>query len=199
MIADAAYPLQKSYPEGQGKTQDQWRFNYKLSRARMCVEGAFGRLKTQWRRSLKRSDHSVKITNQEVTACCILHDIWWGVEELKASGNLQQSVADERGGHARARAWPWPRGLDMTLEGHWLSIWHNSEMIRPKAALLCASRSEIQSKTNADVWFVFGLFFMKCLHTRIITFVHSSGYSVLCGCFFYCNVGYRKTFFKTLF
>ena len=47
ITADAAYQLQTPCPEGQGQAEDQRRFNYKLSRARMCVEGAFGRLKTR--------------------------------------------------------------------------------------------------------------------------------------------------------
>lgn len=97
IVADAAYPLlpwvQKPHPEGHGLTQDQRRYNYKLSRARMCVEGAFGRLKARWRCLLKRNDHNISKITQVVTACCILHNICENRgEELEP--HLLEDVAD---------------------------------------------------------------------------------------------------------
>ena len=41
---------------GTGLSQAQRQFNYRLSRARVVVECAFGRLKGRWRSLLKRSD-----------------------------------------------------------------------------------------------------------------------------------------------
>ena len=41
---------------GTGLSQAQRQFNYRVSRARVVVECAFGRLKGRWRSLLKRSD-----------------------------------------------------------------------------------------------------------------------------------------------
>uniref|UniRef100_A0A3B4BQI8 DDE Tnp4 domain-containing protein n=1 Tax=Pygocentrus nattereri TaxID=42514 RepID=A0A3B4BQI8_PYGNA len=79
IVADTAYPLlpwlQKPYPEGQGITQDQRMYNYRLSRARMCVERTFDRLKARWRCLLKRNGHSINVINKVVAACCTLHNL----------------------------------------------------------------------------------------------------------------------------
>ena len=49
--------------------------NYRLSRARIVVELAFGRLKARWRRLLKQSEMVVENVPNVVTACCILHNM----------------------------------------------------------------------------------------------------------------------------
>uniref|UniRef100_A0A673GDD1 DDE Tnp4 domain-containing protein n=1 Tax=Sinocyclocheilus rhinocerous TaxID=307959 RepID=A0A673GDD1_9TELE len=60
------------FAEGQGLTRAEQQYNYRLSRARMCVECAFGRPKARRRCLLKRNDHS---TNTVIAACCTLHNI----------------------------------------------------------------------------------------------------------------------------
>ena len=50
-------------------------FNYRLSRARIVVENAFGRLKARWRRLMKQNDMDISHVPQVVTACCILHNM----------------------------------------------------------------------------------------------------------------------------
>ena len=55
-------------------TQKQKEFNYRLSRARIVVENAFGRLKARWRCLLKQNDIVTNVP-KVVTACCILHNI----------------------------------------------------------------------------------------------------------------------------
>lgn len=50
-------------------------FNYTLSRSRIVVENAFGRLKARWRRLTKRNDMDIIHVPHIVTACCILHNI----------------------------------------------------------------------------------------------------------------------------
>lgn len=54
---------------------EQLTFNYRLSRARMVVECAFGRLKARWRCLLKRNDSDIANLTNIVIACCILHNI----------------------------------------------------------------------------------------------------------------------------
>ena len=79
IIGDPAYPLMpwvmKAYPEGPGTAQNQRIFNYRLSRARMCIENTFGRLKGRWRLLRKQMEHDISTIPTIVSACCILHNI----------------------------------------------------------------------------------------------------------------------------
>ena len=79
ILPDAAYPLlpwvMKPFSANGKLSQKQLHFNYRLSRARMVVENAFGRLKGRWRCLLKQNEASIQQMNQIVTACCILHNI----------------------------------------------------------------------------------------------------------------------------
>ncbi|KAM3849596.1 uncharacterized protein ACN63O_002484 [Diretmus argenteus] len=78
MLGDAAYPLlpwlMKPYPENQHTTPAQLTFNNRLSRARMTVERAFGRLKGRWRCLMKRYDCNINNINTAISACCVLHN-----------------------------------------------------------------------------------------------------------------------------
>lgn len=53
---------------------DQKYFNYRLSRARMIVESAFGQLKGRWRVFLKKWDSSVDTVKLMSLACVVLHN-----------------------------------------------------------------------------------------------------------------------------
>nr|XP_055049367.1 uncharacterized protein LOC129434466 [Misgurnus anguillicaudatus] len=79
VLGDAAYPLMpwlmKPYSDHGQLMGDQQHFNYRLSRARMTVECAFGRLKGRWRCLLKQSELELKRVPVVVTACCILHNL----------------------------------------------------------------------------------------------------------------------------
>ena len=60
---------------GVGLSIKQQKFNRRLSRARVVVECAFGRLNGRWRSLLKRNDMKIDKMCNAVTACCILHNI----------------------------------------------------------------------------------------------------------------------------
>ena len=62
-LTTAVYPASKRH------------FNYCLSRARVIVEHAYGRLKGRWRCLLKRNDVLIRDLPKLVAACCVLHNI----------------------------------------------------------------------------------------------------------------------------
>ena len=60
LIGDSAYSLQtwlmKPFTHNTALTSQQKTFNYRLCRARIVVENAYGRLKARWCRLMKRND-----------------------------------------------------------------------------------------------------------------------------------------------
>ena len=65
----------KAFQDNGRLTSQQKLFNYRLSRARVVVEHAYGRLKGRWRCLLKRLDINVKDVPELVAACCTLHNM----------------------------------------------------------------------------------------------------------------------------
>ena len=79
LIGDSAYPLLpwlvKPFQFSSSLTPQQKNFNYRLSRARVVVEIAFGRLKARWRRLSKQIEMDIKNVPHVIAACCVLHNL----------------------------------------------------------------------------------------------------------------------------
>ncbi len=98
MVGDAAFPLKpylmRPYP-GQNLTHKKRIFNYRLSRARMVVENAFGILSSRWSIFHRRINLHPKNVDTLVVAACILHNFL-----LAPSENVQLlEEAEELGRH----------------------------------------------------------------------------------------------------
>ena len=80
LVGDSGYPLTpwliKPYAFNNSLTPEQKHLNYWLSRARIVMENAFGRLKVRWRRLLKQNDMQINNTVKVVIDCCILHNMY---------------------------------------------------------------------------------------------------------------------------
>ena len=76
MVADEVFPLSKHIMRpygGNNLDRDQQIFNYRLSRARIMVEGAFGLLVARWRVLESRLQIPPTTATAVVKACCILN------------------------------------------------------------------------------------------------------------------------------
>ena len=79
LIGDPPYPLLswlvKRYTVAEVVNREQLAFNYRLSRARNVVEGAFGRLKGRFRCLLTRNNTTLKYLPSKIASCCVLHNL----------------------------------------------------------------------------------------------------------------------------
>ena len=77
-IGDPAYPLSKhlmkDYP-GSNISPEKEYFTYRLNRARIQIERAFGKVKGRWRCLFKQLECSLENAVHHVIASCILHNI----------------------------------------------------------------------------------------------------------------------------
>ena len=65
----------KPFAHNSDLTACQRNYNYRICRARIVVENAFGRLKARWRRVLKRNDMHTDNIPHMIAAACVLHNI----------------------------------------------------------------------------------------------------------------------------
>ena len=78
IVADSAFPLRgwlmKPYTDAILSPQQKY-FNYRLSRARMVTEGAYGQLKGRWSFLLRKNESETDMVTLSTLACMVLHNI----------------------------------------------------------------------------------------------------------------------------
>nr|XP_048709085.1 uncharacterized protein LOC125637998 isoform X1 [Caretta caretta] len=102
ILGDPAYPLFPQFmkPNTGSLDSSKEELNYRLSKCRMVVECAFGRLKAHWHCLLTRLDLSTTNIPIVIAACCVLHNICeskgemfmvgWEVEANRLAANFEQ-------------------------------------------------------------------------------------------------------------
>ena len=84
LLGDSAFPflpwLMKPYGNAI-PTKEQGYFNYRLSRARMVVEGAFWQLKGRWRILLRKNECYSETLKLMSLSCIILHNLCIDLED----------------------------------------------------------------------------------------------------------------------
>ena len=79
ILGDSAYPctnwILKPFNFNLNLTQDQKKYNRKVSASRSTIERAFGLLKVRWRCLLKRMDDRLENVPKIIITCCVLHNI----------------------------------------------------------------------------------------------------------------------------
>lgn len=97
ILGDPAYPMCRQILKGyvgRNLRVEQESFNVYLSKARMCVEIAFGRLKSRWRILKKRLDLNYEMAPIIITTCCMLHN-FLEMNKVVIPGHLLRQLPSE--------------------------------------------------------------------------------------------------------
>ena len=95
IVGDEAYPL-KTYLMKDLSCEERV-FNYRLSRARRCVECAFGILTAKWRLFNKAIETNVNKAERIVRCICLLHNIIIDLEATTHHPSVLQETSQIRG------------------------------------------------------------------------------------------------------
>lgn len=86
LIGDEIFPLKnwlmKPYP-GSNLSESQRIYNYRLSRARRCIENAFGILSARWQIFRRPICANLDLIDNIVQACCCLHNYLLSTDNAK--------------------------------------------------------------------------------------------------------------------
>lgn len=104
-VADEAFPLRRNmmrpFP-GRSLPRERRIFNYRLSRARMVVENAFGILASQWRIYRRAVEVQPEVAERCVKATCLLHNFLRQTARAAAVvGSIQSGEVDPLPGLGR--------------------------------------------------------------------------------------------------
>ena len=78
LLGDSAFPFETWLMKPFSKavlSKKETNINYRLSRARMVVEGAYGQLKGRWRLLLRKSEGGLFQIKMATLACMVLHNV----------------------------------------------------------------------------------------------------------------------------
>ncbi len=105
LLGDGAFPfhswLMKPYSQATLSAEQSY-FNYRLSRARMVTEGAFGKLKGRWRILSKTCESNVETVKAMTLACVVLHNVC--IEQGDVNLRKWDLHLDEKGNERRPSA-----------------------------------------------------------------------------------------------
>jgi hypothetical protein len=98
-VGDEAFPLRnylmRPFPRKQTQETNKSYFNYRLSRARMIVECAFGIASSKFRILLKAIETNVENADHVVKAICILHNVIIDCEKHGSSNQKSTNTQSE--------------------------------------------------------------------------------------------------------
>ena len=118
ILGDEAYPLSpylmRPFPR-QDLNDEKRIFKHRLSRARRCVECAFGILRAKWRFLATEIDTSVSNCEKVVKAACLLHNIII-VEEGLHLNDIQDDYGGANAVQGRANMRRANRGNNVSIE-----------------------------------------------------------------------------------